>query len=246
MRPTPTFRNTDLASSNNSSNIQIIRAPRSRIVSETGDRRVVSLQSDADANPQPTKDEAEANPPVENPGHSDIFERLSAHNEADLVGLVAYGIYQRHKRAWIAAFCEAHERFPSQEERDAHAFSYREGGLAILRTSAEGALAAFGERVVEEQIDALRANALDLQTQAVLQGIDSKITRLDSYRHHVIGHVLGFAFLVLLAAFAGLILKWEPSVEGFYHWFAPESKSSNDTPESPSIPMPQPAPKRDR
>jgi hypothetical protein len=207
---------------------------------------VVSLQTDADVNPQPTKNEAGANPPVENPGHSDIFERLSAHNEADLVGLVAYGIYQRHKRAWIAAFCEAHGRFPSQEERDAHAFSYREGGLVILRTSAEGALAAFGERVVEEQIDALRANALDLQTQAVLQGIDAKITRLDSYRHHVIGHVLGFAFLVLLVAFAGLVLKSEPSVEGIYHWFAPESKSSNETPEPPTIPIPQPAPKRDR
>jgi hypothetical protein len=206
---------------------------------------VVSLQSDADVGREPTKDEAGANPSVGNPGHSDIFERLAAHNEADLVGLVAYGIYQRHKRAWITAFCEAHGRFPSQEQRDAHAFSYREGDLAILRTSAEGALAAFGERVVEEQIDALRATALDLQTQAVLQGIDAKMTRLDSYRHHVIGHVLGFAFLVLLVAFAGLVLKSEPSVEGIYHWFAPDSKSTNgETPEPPTIPVPQPGPRR--
>jgi hypothetical protein len=208
---------------------------------------VVSLQSDADVNREPTK--TGPNPPVENPGHSDIFERLSAHNEADLVGLVAYGIYQRQKREWIAAFYQAHGRFPSQDERQAYAFSYRDGGLSSLRTSAEGTLAAFGERLIEEQIETLRANALDVQTQALLAGIDAKMVRLESYKHHIFGHVLGFGCLVLLVAFVSVLVRFEPTVEGAYHnLFALETKSQPNIEQSeqPAPPVPRPAPRRGR
>ena len=185
-------------------------------MSQPEEKRVVSLPTDA-GKPQEEK-KSRAKPAKVGPGHSDIFDRLSAADETDLVGLVAYGLYQRQKRAWIAAYQEKHGRFPIQEERDAHAFSYREGGLLALRADAEGALAAFAEQVVEEQIETLRADALSLQTQAVLTGIDTKIEKLGGYRHHVFGHLLAFSILVGIVAFGTFIIQFEPSVKHAYQW----------------------------
>lgn len=151
------------------------------------------------------------------PGHSDIFERLSAGDKSDLIGLVAYGLYQRRKRAWIKDFHNAQGRYPSWEERKAYAFSYRGDALGALRSEAENTMAEFAETVVEEQITELRADALSVQTQAVLSGIDQKIERLGRYRHHIIGHLAGFLILVALVALGTLIINFEPTVHGVYN-----------------------------
>jgi hypothetical protein len=189
-------------------------------VSGSEDKRVVNLSADSARTQAEAKARSESS--QEGPGHSDIFERLSAHDESDLVGLVAYGLYQRRKRAWISAFQAKYGRFPSQEERDAYAFTYREGGLIALRTDAEGTLAAFGEQLVEEQIETLRADALSLQTQAVLTGIDTKIEKVGSYWHHIVGHLAGFLVLVGIVALGSWIVSYEPSLEKIKHWlFAP-------------------------
>ena len=183
---------------------------------------MVSLPADAGKTQPETKSRPKSSEP--GPGHSDIFERLSAHDENDLVGLVAYGLYQRRKRAWIIDYHAKHGKFPTQAEREAYAFSYRESALSGLRTDAEGALAAFGELVAQEQIETLRSDALSLQTQAVLTGIDTKLEKLGGYRHHIIGHLVAFIILVGIVAFGTFVVKFEPSVAGAYHWLFGEPK----------------------
>jgi hypothetical protein len=191
------------------------------------DDKVVPLPGDANK-PQPEQGRIDRS--HDGPGHSDIFERLAAHDETDLVGLVAYGIYQRNKRAWIKAHQAKHGKYPSQAERDAFAFSHRESALIALRTQAEGALAAFGEQVVEEQIDALRTDALNAQSQAVLTGIDTKIGKLGSYWHHIVGHLAGFLVLVGIVALSSWIVSYEPSLEKAIHWlYGPSGQGGHPT-----------------
>ena len=158
-------------------------------MSPPDDRRVVSLPADAGKTQPETKSRPKSS--ESGPGHSDIFERLSAYDENDLVGLVAYGLYQRRKRAWIIDYHAKNGRFPTQAERDGYAFSYRESALNGMRTDAEGALAAFGEQVAQEQIETLRSDALSLQTQAVLTGIDTKLEnrRIPSSHHRPFGGI---------------------------------------------------------
>jgi hypothetical protein len=86
------------------------------------------------------------------PGHSDIFDRLAAGNETDLIGLVAYGLYQRRKRYWIKDFREKHQRFPTATEREEYSFSYRDDAIDALRREAEGVMAAFADEAIQEQL----------------------------------------------------------------------------------------------
>lgn len=48
--------------------------------------------------------------------------------------------------------------------------------------------------------------------------IDTKITKLGGYWHHVLGHLIGFVVLVGLVAFGALMIGFEPSLEKVYHW----------------------------
>jgi hypothetical protein len=198
-------------------------------VSAPEEKRVLNLPGETVRSPADVKAESVQG----GPGHSDIFERLSAHDESDLVGLVAYGLYQRRKRAWIRDFQAKFGRYPNQEERDGYSFTYREGGVIALRNEAEGTLAAFGERLVEEQIDALRADALSLQTQAVLTGIDTKIDKVGSYWHHIVGHLAGFVILVGLVALSSWIVTYEPSLEKVRHWLYGSAPVQTKAPSGP-------------
>jgi hypothetical protein len=153
------------------------------------------------------------------PGHSDIFERLFASGDPALINLVAYGLYQRRKRAWITDFHSKTGRFPAAAEREAYSFGYREDALVALRTEAKGAMAAFAEEVIDERSEELRANALDAQIQATLSGIDTQLEELKSPRHHIKGHLYGFLVLVGIVVLGAFILNFEPTVEGGYHWF---------------------------
>lgn len=156
--------------------------------------------------------------PSGDPGHSDIFDRLHAKNDSSLVSIVAYGLYQREKRAWIADFCKQNGRYPDQKEREAFSFGYREPALDALCTDAEGALVSFAEEIIEQRIDEMRTEALDREIRDTLDSINGKIRKLESYKHHIIGHLLGFCVLVGLVAILALIINFEPTLESIYHW----------------------------
>lgn len=153
------------------------------------------------------------------PGHSDIFDRLAAGDETDLVGLVAYGLYQRRKRCWINDFKAKNGRYPTAAERDFYAFGYRDDAIVALRREAEGVMATFAEQAIEEQLPELRRDALTAEIQAVLSSVDNRINHLNGYGHHIVGHLVGFLVLVGGFAVLALILHFEPTFAAIYHWF---------------------------
>jgi hypothetical protein len=164
-------------------------------------------------------------PLKDGPGHSDIFDRLSA--ETDLVGLVAYGLYQRRKRCWLKDFQTKHKRYPTPEERDSYSFGYRDDAVEALRREAEGGMAVFAEGAIEEQLPELRRGALDSETQAVLGSIDNRLIHLGGYGHHIVGHLVGFVILVGGLAILAVLISYEPSLDGILHWITnhlPHSK----------------------
>jgi hypothetical protein len=191
-------------------------------VSGSDDKKVVGLPAAATL-----ADQSSAHP---GPGHSDIFQRLAADNDSDLVGLVAYGLYQRRKRSWMDAFFAKEGRFPNQQERDSYAFSYRDDSIGALRGDAERVLAVFAEQLIEDRSEELRANALDAQMQAVLTSIDDNLRELRRPWRHVKGHVLGFVALVALVAIGALIVNFEPTVEGAWHWVKDHLFTTTPTP----------------
>jgi hypothetical protein len=178
----------------------------------------VNWKPDDTAQPHQASEQQGPAAQLDGPGHSDIFDRIAAGNDADPVALVAYGLYQRRKRAWIADFHAKNGHFPSPEERAAYSFGYREDALIALRAEAEGALATFAEQVIDERSEELRAKALDVQMQAVLTGVDVQLKELKSPWHHIKGHFIGFAALVGVGVFFWLVVNFEPTLEGVYHW----------------------------
>lgn len=146
-----------------------------------------------------------------------IYPQL-VQDENDLVGLVAYGLYKRRKRAWIKAFREEHQKYPSSQECDGFSFGYRKDALAALRKEAEGAMATFAEQVIENNIEEMKREALDAKTQSILGDINSKLHSLGGYGHHIVGHLIGFVVLVGIVALGTFILNFEPSIDGAYKW----------------------------
>jgi len=169
-------------------------------------------------------------------GHANVYPQLVL-DDNDLVGLVAYGLYKRRKRAWIDAFHDQHQKYPTPQECDGFSFGYRTDALAALRKEAEGAMATFAEQVVENNIETMKLEALDAKTQSIMSGIDGKLHSLGSYRHHVMGHLLGFVILVGIVAFGTFIVRFEPSIEGAYNWLF-RSQSTGHSPAPVQEPKP--------
>lgn len=166
---------------------------------------------------------------TDRPGHANIYAQLVL-NENDLVGLVAYGLYKRRKRAWIEAYQEKNEKHPTPQECDGFSFGYRKDALAALRVEAEGAMATFAEQVVENNVEVMRRDALDSKMQSILGEINSKLLSLEGYRHHIVGHLVGFVILVGIVAFGTFIVRFEPSIEGAYNWLFRTSSHGTTVP----------------
>lgn len=149
-------------------------------------------------------------------GHSDIFTRLAAKD--DLIGLVAYGVYQRRKRTWMDDFRKECGRYPDWPERRAYAFGHRQDAIDALKDEAESILGAFAQKAIDDRAGELQAEALGAETRSVLRQINTRITKLGGYGHAIIGHVLGFITLVGLVVLLALALRFEPTLEKAYQW----------------------------
>src|SRR5260370_25905521 len=124
-------------------------------------------------------------------GHSDIFDRLSASNDGDLIGLMAYGLYQRRKRAWMEDFRATEGRYPNTKEKQAYAFSYRADAIEALRRDAEAIMAAFADQAIDQRIHEMRTDALAAETHQVITQIHRRLGEIGGYWHHIVGHLVG-------------------------------------------------------
>jgi hypothetical protein len=146
-------------------------------------------------------------------GHSDIFNRLSGAD--DLIGIVAYGIYQRRKRFWIDDFQKDCGRYPTWRERRAYAFGYRQDAILSLREEAEGVMAAFAEDAIDNRIQEMQTDALQAKTYEVLNRVHRRITEIGGYWHHIVGHLVAFFVLAGLVLVVTVTVQYEPSLDKF-------------------------------
>ena len=163
-------------------------------------------QADAEVT-QPSKTAAEH-------ATSKVFDELVA-DDHDLPGLVAYGLYKQRKRNWHKDFVAQFGRAPNEEDIGNFRFSYRSDALQAIKSEAEGILVAFSESMSEQQIPDLMKEAFNSRTLTEIEQLKASISKISGYRHHIVGHVLGFFALVLLATVVTLAIKYEPHLAGF-------------------------------
>jgi hypothetical protein len=146
--------------------------------------------------------------------HSHIYNEAVSYDD-DLIGLVAYGLYQKKKRRWILAFEVKNQRSPSETEVKDYCFTYQKHEVQELRVQAETLLYGVAEQLLQERMPGIRETALNSRLTQELGELRSDIRAISGYRHHIVGHVVGFFVLVLLASFVTFALSHEPSIAGF-------------------------------
>jgi hypothetical protein len=127
--------------------------------------------------------------------HSEIFARL-VKGRNDLPGIIAYGIYQTRKRAWIEAYKTRHGALPTVDELKGFSFGFQDDALAALREEAEGDMFRFAETLMNERTSEMMKTAFDARVIAEVESLRVQVRGVGRYRHHVVGHLIGFAVLV--------------------------------------------------
>lgn len=149
--------------------------------------------------------------------HSNIFDRL-VRDKDDLVGLVAYGLYQRRKRAWMDALKKERGQLPSEQELKDHSFGYQDDAISALRTEAEGILFRFAEQVIASREEKMKFDALTSRISSELGKLTELVVENGGYRHHIVGHIFGFLCLVGLLALLTFAAKHEPTIGSVFEW----------------------------
>ena len=95
------------------------------------------------------------------PHYNPIFERLIEECEEDeLVGLVAYGIYKRAKRAWASKLWARDNQSPNEDDLRKYVDTWTDDRLEAIVVEARSALADFGASMISEQEPAIREEAI--------------------------------------------------------------------------------------
>jgi len=95
------------------------------------------------------------------PHYNPIFERLIEESDEDeLVGLVAYGIYKRAKRAWASRLWARDKRPPNEDDLRRYVDTWTDDRLEALVVEARSSLADFGASMISEQEPAIREEAV--------------------------------------------------------------------------------------
>ena len=155
--------------------------------------------------------------------HSHIYDDLVTYDE-DLVGLISYGLYQKKKRRWILAFETKNKISPTEDEVKNYCFTFQSLELAELRVQAETLLYGVSDAILEERMPGVRETALNSRITSELEQLKGKIHSISGYKHHVVGHVVGFFVLVLLASAVTFALSHEPSIAEYLLNKAPPAR----------------------
>ena len=148
-----------------------------------------------------------------NYSHCTIFDQLvqSSDDQDDIVGLLAYGIYEQRKRKWASDFFDEKKRFPSLENLADYDFHYRDEDLISLRQAAEAHFFEYSEAVKDQAIEELKLIALEGRLESELAALNKRT----GYEHHIVGHVIGFVVLVIIAIFVKFAIDYEPSIKEY-------------------------------
>jgi hypothetical protein len=150
--------------------------------------------------------------------HSDIFQKL-VKSSNDIPGLVAYGIYQIRKREWIEKYENTHRHPPGRDEVKNYSFGWGDGALNSLRGEAEADMFRFTEKIMAKKIEEMKSTAFNVRAINEVDDLKKLMRRCGSYRHHIVGHVIGFGVLVVIVAVLALVWAHEPSLREVINWF---------------------------
>jgi hypothetical protein len=140
-----------------------------------------------------------------------IFERLVVADD-DVVGLVAYSVYKRHKRDWIVQqIAETGLRPDLGRIREFERINQLDSQLNRYRQSAADLLATYANEAVEYMTPAIRESTLTMEIATVAADARSASDRMVSAsslpRQVFAGVASAFVYTLLLIAFA-LVLRY--------------------------------------
>lgn len=105
-----------------------------------------------------------------------IYSRL-VHDDNDIIGMVAYGIYKKHKIEFIESIKKKHNREPNEAEWDAFSISTNtDSQLEKYSTQAESNLATFVMNSAGEQIRDSERKMLEEYRANIKSVLPSKLT----------------------------------------------------------------------
>jgi len=147
--------------------------------------------------------------------HSEMFDRC-VRREDDLPGLVAYAIYQQRKRDWIKNHLDRLRDYLTEAQIKNYSAAFCEPPqINSLRRDADAILTEFAEAIVENRALEMQEQAFNTRTTRELGALSAKIDKISGYKHHIIGHVIGFFVLVVMYVSITYAVNHEPSVRDF-------------------------------
>jgi hypothetical protein len=147
--------------------------------------------------------------------HSDVWDRLVPGPD-DLVGLVAYSLYQKRKREWIAHWEQTHGVAPSWKEIQIFISGQRDTAISDLKESATAKLYRFAESIAESRTSELQDKAfnravskeigvardmlknINIEFTTKLDDVKGELLHRTGFKHHIYTHVAGFFVIAVL------------------------------------------------
>jgi hypothetical protein len=158
--------------------------------------------------------------------HSAVWDNL-VESDADIAGMIAYGLYQQRKREWISDCLEKNGALPCKDEVKNHSNGYKTSALKALRDQADGILFQFGEEYADSKLSELQRKAFNSRAIAEISSakedldkIYRKIVETSGYVHHMKTHIAGFFALAALIALVTVLVQYEKSPGEFLKMFS--------------------------
>ena len=177
----------------------------------------------------------------------DTYARFTGHGD-DMVGLIAYCLYKRHKIEYLDGIRARHGREPTEAERTSFFDTITDSLIANFRERAVGIVQDFVDAAVAREFAESRARLIDEQRQTVelaIQSVDTKLA--DLARRERPGFMYGVwqgfwgTVLFLTFLFGATVLLHQARVD-VAGWIIDAANRAVETPQTPSAPTASPAP----
>ncbi len=137
------------------------------------------------------------------------FVDLDASEVDQLRGILAYGLYKKAKAEWMQGIWKAKDRAPTEDELRLYHDTWTQTSIDAMSNRADSALAAFGERVVDEATAGILRDAL---RGSFRRAVLSSILGLFLFALILVGVAFGFYYLGVDVA--GVLQKITPPKAG--------------------------------
>lgn len=146
--------------------------------------------------------------------YSTIFERLAPDESDDeVVGLIAYGLYKRHKRQWIINYRRANGGQPPDEAAlKTYHDHYLEDDFRRLRAEAGSMLLNFAEVIVEDRRPKIERDAYLRGLSETEEKIIEKVKNHTKFSTAVQASLLAWLISVLIIIAVILLINYETVV----------------------------------